>query len=360
MLAHYQDGIAPGTSAGLSQARHGRRLVRELARRWFVIAVSLGVPVCLLLAEPVYNVLSRWPPRNNVAVAMFLVTLGVPLRHLLRAVLQPRAILWALAVNYGILPLLSWALVPGLVGLGYQEYAAGLTICACVPCTLASAAVWTRLAGGDEATAIAITVASTSSAWLVTSGWLAITLGSAVPLNALALMADLLVVLVGPMVLAQLLRLSSRVRHWVIRRSGLISVLARLSVLVIILHGVALAGLRLAENGWQEQLGPIALAAVVAPGLHLVALWIAWRGSHFVGLERPQRIAVAIAGSQKTLPVSLQIATSYFPHYPLAVIPVLFYHVGQLLLDTWLADGWRQSARPAEPDACKKCACLPQ
>lgn len=326
-----------------SQPLGWRDLLRKLGRHWFLVAVSVSVPTCLLASSEVYEVLKRWPPRNNVAFAMFLVTLGIPLRHLWRAALQPRAIAWALAVNYGVLPLTSWLAAYVLQTLGYAEYAVGLLICSCVPCTLASAAVWTRLSGGDEATAITITVASTSTSWLITSGWLAITLGYGVQVDMLALMAELLVVLVGPMILAQLLRLSKRVRDWVVRRSVLLSVVARLSILVIILHGVALVGLRLAENGWRDQVGPILVCALLAPGLHLLALWIAWQGGAWIKLERQQRIAAAIAGSQKTLPVSLQIATTYFPHYPLAIIPLLFFHVGQLILDTGLAEWWRQS-----------------
>jgi sodium/bile acid cotransporter 7 len=353
MLAGDAQGNGSKSTVGQSLVRLGGWMLGELKRRWFVVAVSVSVPICLLAARDVYAVLRHWPPRGNVAVAMFLVSLGIPLQHLFRAVLRPQAVFLALAVNYGVLPLASWGVAYAMAWLGYVEYAAGLMICASVPCTLASAAVWTRMAGGDEATAVAVTIASTSTAWLVTSGWVALSLGSNVRVAMLPMMADLLVVLVGPMTVAQLLRLSVRVRAWVVRHRTLLGVLAQLSILVIILHGVALAGVRLGENSWREQIGPILLSAGMAPGLHLLALWFAWQAGGLVGLERPQRIAAAIAGSQKTLPVSLQIATTYFPGYPLAVIPVLFFHIGQLLLDTWLADWWRRSADSADPAACK-------
>jgi sodium/bile acid cotransporter 7 len=53
-------------------------------------------------------------------------------------------------------------------------------------------------------------------------------------------------------------------------------------------------------------------------------------------IRRPAQIAVAIAGSQKTLMVALHIATTYFGG--LAVLPAVVFHVGQLAVDTLIAD----------------------
>ena len=49
--------------------------------------------------------------------------------------------------------------------------------------------------------------------------------------------------------------------------------------------------------------------------------------------------AVAFAGSQKTLPVALYLYQTYYvADYPLAVLSLALYHVGQLLADTVIAD----------------------
>jgi sodium/bile acid cotransporter 7 len=62
-------------------------------------------------------------------------------------------------------------------------------------------------------------------------------------------------------------------------------------------------------------------------------------GGQLVRLERAEQIAVAFAGSQKTLPVGLFLFEAYYrADYPLAVVPLLFYHAGQLLADTVIAD----------------------
>ena len=49
---------------------------------------------------------------------------------------------------------------------------------------------------------------------------------------------------------------------------------------------------------------------------------------------------MAIAGSQKTLMVGLYVAIHYFGG--LVLIPLVIYHVVQLLMDTVVADLWRR------------------
>jgi predicted Na+-dependent transporter len=61
---------------------------------------------------------------------------------------------------------------------------------------------------------------------------------------------------------------------------------------------------------------------------------------------------VAFAASQKTLPVGLVLYDQYFrEEYPFAVMPVLAYHVGQLLVDTVFAKQWAcDSTWPSPPE----------
>ncbi len=61
-------------------------------------------------------------------------------------------------------------------------------------------------------------------------------------------------------------------------------------------------------------------------------------GSRCLRFERGQQIAVAIAGSQKTLPVALYLFDVYFQPFPLAIVPMVVYHVGQLIVDTFVAE----------------------
>src|SRR4029077_524568 len=86
-------------------------------------------------------------------------------------------------------------------------------------------------------------------------------------------------------------------------------------------------------------LGNLVLAGGLALGLHLAGLASGLGSGRLLGFDRPDRIAVAFACSQKTLPVALFLFEAYFKQsYPLAVLPMICYHVGQLLLDTFIAE----------------------
>ncbi len=72
--------------------------------------------------------------------------------------------------------------------------------------------------------------------------------------------------------------------------------------------------------------------------VHMAGLILGLVGGRVVCLSRPDRIAVGFAGSQKTLPVGLLLFSAYYrDDYPLAVLPLLLYHLAQLLLDTLIA-----------------------
>ena len=114
---------------------------------------------------------------------------------------------------------------------------------------------------------------------------------------------------------------------------------------------------RLQDWGWQASANrifacdgpPFGEAGWIDIGVHLFALYSGLGSARLLGLDRPSQVAVAIAGSQKSLPVALVVYTGYFQSaYPLAVLPLIFYHVGQLILDTFIADSfrWRTEHEP--------------
>jgi sodium/bile acid cotransporter 7 len=89
----------------------------------------------------------------------------------------------------------------------------------------------------------------------------------------------------------------------------------------------------------------LALTAAACLAVHLAGLFLGLAAGRLVGLDRPDRIAVGFAASQKTLPVGLLLFNAYYQaDYPLAVLPLVVYHAGQLLADTLVAD--RLAGRP--------------
>jgi len=95
------------------------------------------------------------------------------------------------------------------------------------------------------------------------------------------------------------------------------------------------------SSSWMMGIG-LVFAAV---GIHLAALGLGVITARGIGLNRARQIAVGISGSQKTLMVGLQIAIDC----GVSVVPMLVYHLGQLTLDTLIAQRWKLISRAGEP-----------
>jgi solute carrier family 10 (sodium/bile acid cotransporter), member 7 len=86
--------------------------------------------------------------------------------------------------------------------------------------------------------------------------------------------------------------------------------------------------------------------------LHGAGVASGWYGSRALRLPRADAIAVAIAGSQKTLPIGLMIVATpglLAAPAPFVTFPLLVFHAGQLLMDSALAEQWAAAA--AHPTA---------
>src|SRR5262245_9156311 len=122
-----------------------------LRQRWFLLLLLGGVALAWLRPDWLRPA-TRWlEPRAAVAPALFLMAWTLESRSLLSAFLQPWPALWAVGISYGALPALGW--LAGTL-LPDADLRLGLLIVASVPCTLASAVLWTRMAGGCDATAL--------------------------------------------------------------------------------------------------------------------------------------------------------------------------------------------------------------
>jgi sodium/bile acid cotransporter 7 len=315
-----------------------------LAKRWFLLTLVAGVLVAWFWPNALAWTGAAWlHPKYLMALALFLSAWTMESRSLYQAAVHPWPSLWATTISYGFLPALAW--ISGSHLLWIDEFRIGLMISASVPCTLASAVLWTRMAGGSEATALLTTFITTGTGWLATPLWLVWTTG--VVTDTSQMMSDLLLMLVVPVGVGQLARSVHWFRAVASRYRSVLGAVSRLLILLIMLRAAVLVSDQLSQKAAGLGVGTVLGAAIVCLGNHLAALFGGYWSSRHLGFDRSAQIAVAIAGSQKTLPVSLTLLELYFPAYPLAVVPMLFYHSGQLIADTFIADIW---ARRRDPD----------
>jgi len=310
-------------------------LIPYLLRRWFLLCLCvilvLGFTQSELLA-PLAEM--KWLRRAIVASVLLLMSLPMQFQALAQEIRRPWAALLATVVNYGLLPLVAWPVSFLLQG----DFRNGLLIAAATPCTLASAAVWTRRAGGNDAVAMMVTIITNTSCFIITPLWL-IAMTDRSPntpqLGDMVIKLGLLVVI--PIACGQLARACRPVGDWATRKKPALNIGAQVGVLLMILLGSVLAAQELAtRNVSLSAMAPQFIAMIGAVvGVHLSMFVAAFNLAKLAGFERENRIAIGFSGSQKTLMVGLTIAIDYGG---LTLLPMVAYHVCQLLVDTVIAD----------------------
>ena len=179
-----------------------------------------------------------------------------------------------------------------------------------------------------------IVIVLTVAGPVVTPSWLALVGGAAAPASG-KMMVNLVWVLLLPVGVAQASRSYGAVARWATRQQTAIGVIARLSILVVMLK----AAVEVAANLPDLTPGVVILVVVATLSVHVAALTVGLTGGRALGFARVDSLAVAFAGSQKTLPVALYLYQDYYAAaYPLAVLPLALYHVGQFIVDTLVAD----------------------
>jgi predicted Na+-dependent transporter len=318
---------------------------RFLTRYWFLLLLVTGA-VLAGIAPAAFAWAEYVDLRFVVAPALFLMGWTLPSRSLARALVRPWPALWAAVISYAGLPLAAWA-VTSL--LPVDDFRIGILIIVCGPCTLASAVLWTRLGGGDDATTMLVVVLTTATSWLVTPGWLGLLTGTPVTVDTLAMMQDLLWTMLLPVGLGQLCRTIGPLAHIASHHRRLLGIVSQLLILVSLLKGVVIVSFGFRQGTVLPEAWAVLEVIGACIGLHLLALAAGLGSSRWLGMDRARQTAVAFSCSQKTLPVALLIFDRYFSGYPLAIMPLVAYHFGQLLVDTFIAEHLHRHAKPEKP-----------
>lgn len=323
-----------------------------LIQRWFLLALAAVMAAGFAslrvawVAEPVTAWSESAPIRHSVvAGVMFLMALPLEARAMWRTIRRPGPPALAIGMNWLVLPWLVWLFVRW-VGAPWlsRDAAWGMLVVAAVPCTLASAAVWTRRAGGNDAVSLIVTVVTNASCFLVTPLWLLQLTGQSSTIDARQIVVTLAAVVVLPMVAAQFLRVFRPIGWWSTRQTARLSVSAQFGVLAVIFSGTVQTALRLQASGDRPIFVELLVVLVGVTSIHLTTLLLGMVAARACRMTRPDQIAVGIAGSQKTLMVGLQVCMEL----GFDIVPMIAYHISQLLVDTLIADRLRSPKRGQE------------
>lgn len=323
-------------------------MLRAIQRQWFLFALGALLAAGIARHSALKPVADLMPQDVVVASVLLVMSLGLKTSAVWSAVRRPTAAAIAVTVNLGVVPPLAW-----LAGRWLPtSLADGMIVAASVPCTQASAAVWTRRASGNATVAVLTTMATSLACFVVTPAWLELLAGRSGGVHQdfgkLVLRLALLVAL--PIVVGQALRAIAAIRGWAARHAHGLAIYSQAGILSMVFVGAVECGrqfdkLERSDGGAGPLAWQIAAMMALVAAVHLAAWGIGFWTAGRLGVSRADQIGVAFAGSQKTLMVGLAIAINFGG---LAVLPMVAYHVEQLLIDTLLADRLRRG--PAAPD----------
>lgn len=312
-------------------------------KRWFLTSLFILIPMGLGLGalwpeQDPQSVIGRLAPWSKLLTPFVLLLMSITLDsgRMWSAIKEPGAVLYATFVNMAVLPLLT---LPFLRLQMHPDYVAGLMVASSVPCTMAAASVWTRKAEGNDAVSMLVTILTNGLCFLVTPLWLQFGIGAKVDIDMWQMVIKLIQSALVPILIGQAARWIGPLKRVADKLKTPLGATAQICILLIVFSAALLQGpqLRATPMGG-SLLWATLIAAASVTVLHVLALIIAFWGSIGLNCTKVDVVAITFAGSQKTLPIGIYIATELLTDVPFAVYPMLMFHAMQLFVDTLLLE----------------------
>lgn len=274
-----------------------------------------------------------------IATVFFISGLRLHISHLFEQKPSPVALLPVAGVQFLMAPLTAWIL--GAVLPLPTGWFVGLAAICCVPTTLSSGIVLTRQAEGNEILALVLTLVLTLGGTLLTPLWFGWILqsGAEIDLAIIPLILKLFFLVLIPLSCGQLVKI-----YLVRRPPEFLKHVPSLCVILLVWMAAQSHAEELRALGFWSWLA----FPWISFFIHL--LWFAtiWWIAGFLKVHPRNRSAMAIVGSQKTLPLAVTILTVSFIGSPVAAfLPtaigfVVIFHLTQILVDSVLANRMAQ------------------
>ena len=281
-----------------------------------------------------------------LAFLMFLMGTGIGFKRFRTRINAHRQIFFSTFFCYLAAPLVAL----GIGKLFFPENLAvytGLILIGTTSTTLSTCVVFTRLAGGDEALALWLSVCSSLICTFVSPVLLYLFLGASIEVPVGMMIRRLVFVLFIPLSAGMLLRAALGEKR-VAPVGSLLTRSCAIIILAVVMVSVAKGRSLLA--GWQSV--PILLAVA---GFHLAMLLAVAGGNVLAGFPKRDKIATLFCSAEKTLQIPAYLAIEILRTPEAAMAPVL-HHVFQLVIDSIIISYYSSSATaggvsPEEPGA---------
>ena len=240
----------------------------------------------------------------------------------------------ALAFCFGFMALLGLAAQAATAPLLPATLALGFLFLGILPSTVQSATAASSLAGGNVAASVVAAALLNLSGVALSPLLFALLAGSEGEIHGQAVLRIVSILLL-PFVAGQLVQ--RWLRPWVLAHRGLATFMDRTAIAIAVyvaFSAAVVAGIWSLLDGREIA---IVLAAVAM--LLTLSFGGAWALGGLLKLARPDRITLLFSGAQKSIAVGAPLAATLFPPAiaGMVLVPILVYHMAQLILSAWIA-----------------------
>ncbi len=240
----------------------------------------------------------------------------------------------ALVFCFGFMALLGLAAQAATAPLLPATLALGFLFLGILPSTVQSATAASSLAVGNVAASVVAAALLNLSGVALSPLLFALLAGSAGEIHGEAVLRIVSILLV-PFVAGQLVQ--RWLRPWVLAHRGLATFMDRTAIAIAVYVAVSAA----VVAGIWSLLDAREIAIVFAAVAMLLTLSFggAWSLGGLLKLARPDRITLLFSGAQKSIAVGAPLAATLFPPAiaGMVLVPILVYHMAQLILSAWIA-----------------------
>ena len=313
-----------------------------IKRYWFLAALILLIPVGIF-APNAGLVLkkSNWVIPVFVGTMLGIAGFTMDTSRLVKQATNVRAVLPVLASIYVIAPTAAYGLAKLFAPEDDAEFIAAMMIMAAQAGSLASAIALTMMAGGNRELALICTVMSSVLTFLLTPLILHFSVGLQEDFPVKELMIRMGYVVLAPIILGQVLR------QFIWEQTKSIQPVIRVVPQFIILMFVYI-GFASGSEKLRDDLDIVLRFLAACILLHLLLLGFNTLISGILRLKWPERTAMIMCGSQKTLPNGMDVWKKSFGENEYGAVPLVLYHLFQLLTDTLLVSRFEKLNPPVE------------
>jgi len=244
----------------------------------------------------------------------------------------------ALAFCFGFMALLGLAAQAATAPLLPPTLALGFLFLGILPSTVQSATAASSLAGGNVAASVVAAALLNLSGVALSPLLFALLAGAEGEIHGEAVLRIVSILLV-PFVAGQLVQ--RWLRPWVLAHRGLATFMDRTAIAIAVyvaFSAAVVAGIWNLLDGREIAIVFVAVAALLA-----LSFGGAWALGRLLKLARADRITLLFSGAQKSIAVGAPLAATLFPPAiaGMVLVPILVYHMAQLILSAWIAPALR-------------------